>query len=51
MSTAVSAFSPAQIFALKRELQEAQAAAASSVGLKEECGALRQELKLLKDER
>ena len=47
----LSSSSPAQVFALKRELQEAQATASSSTGLKEECVALRQELKLLKDER
>jgi hypothetical protein len=40
-----------QISNLKRELDEALVAGRSAQGLKEECTALKQELKLLKDER
>ena len=40
-----------QLAVLKRELEEALAAGRATQGLKEECAALKQELKLMKDER
>ncbi len=40
-----------QLAALKRELEEALAAGRGAQGMKEECASLKQELKLLKDER
>jgi hypothetical protein len=40
-----------QMAILKRELEEALSASRGLQGLKEECAVLKQELKLLKDER
>ncbi len=40
-----------QLAVLKRELEEALTAGRATQGLKEECAALKQELKLMKDER
>ena len=40
-----------QLAALKRELEEAIATGRCAQGLREECAALKQELKILKDER